>query len=104
MASCSGCVTRHLSRLLDRLSDCGYTERCGVGSTALGYSPSTPTVARVVTHCLPHSSLRPNRHCGRMWRFGRLSASSSFAPTLSVANQVGTACGRRGLIATEVLI
>jgi len=63
MTTCSGCVTRHLSRLLDRLSDSRYTECCGVESTALGCSPSRPTIASIVTHCLPPLSLRPNLHC-----------------------------------------
>ena len=60
MATCSGCVTRHLSRLPDRLSGSRYTECCGVESTALGCSPSRPTIARIVTHCLPPLSLRPS--------------------------------------------
>ena len=63
IATCSGCVTRHLSRLLDRLNDSRYTECCGVESTAPGCSPSRPTIARIVTHCLPPLSLRPNLHC-----------------------------------------
>ena len=65
MATCFGCVTRQLWRLFmpDRVSDSRYTERCGVESTALGYSPSTPTIARIVTHCSPPLSLRPNLHC-----------------------------------------
>ena len=68
MATCSGCVTRHLSRLLDRLNDSRFTECCGVESTALGYSPSRPTIARIVTHCLPPLSLRPSLHCDSVLR------------------------------------
>ena len=44
------------------LSDLRYTECCGAESTALGCSPSRPTLARIVMHCLPPLSLRPSLH------------------------------------------
>ena len=50
------------SMLLDRLSDSRYTECCGAASTALGCSPSRPTLARIVMHCLPPLSLPPGLH------------------------------------------